>query len=657
MSPLHPDIEALVARLKAADVAYFTTGEVLMDDLAYDNDKATLRQLCPDHPYLKQVGSPVEHTPLQKVEHKIPMGSLDKAMTRDEFFKWVEKTAKALGVPPTELVLNATFKADGGSYSAEYNYGRLVRVLTRGDGKTGEDVTLNGQKFKGLPVKTNIPFHGLVRFEGVLHVDDWATIDPEQLSNPRNVANGLGRRKSAEQAEYITAYGFRLHNIDGTPAGGSTEYDGHQALATLGFVPVPGCVHSNAYSIWEWVEEIGTQRKNLPFWIDGIVVTVNSRGQQVELGEATDCPRWAVAIKFPAETATTVIRSVEITVGHTGAIIPTAKFDTVRLGGTNVASALLCNWDLIEALDVAVGDTVEVYKAGEIIPRILRVTHRPADRKPIPRPTSCPVCGGPVGHKKTVDGEDSAIIYCLSDDCGAKVFGKLARFLQSLDIQGIGDEILAVLVRDWKIKTPGDLYRLIDKGSALWDLPLGAGRVGARALTITKNLEAKKVLTLSELLGSLGIEGLGKRRVAIVQDKLPGEFDTIEDWLGGKLLVRAADAGLPNSAKRIHESIVRSAPVIRDLLEAGVTITAPVAKTPVKVGAKSFCMTGKLSKPREEWAKEIEAKGHVVKDSVAKGLDYLVMADPNSGSSKAQKAAKLGVRCIDEAGLASLLNA
>lgn len=368
--------------------------------------------------------------------------------------------------------------------------------------------------------------------------------------------------------------------------------------------------------VWQWFEEIQAARKALPFWIDGIVVTVSSRDQQLELGESTSFPRWAVAIKFPAEVATTTIRAVEITVGHTGAIIPTARFDTVRLGGTNVESALLCNWDEIERLDVAIGYTVEVYKAGEIIPKVLKVTHRPADRQPLPRPTQCPVCGGPVGHKTTVDGEDSAVLYCLTADCPAKVFGKLARFIQSLDIQGIGDEILSSLVRFWRVKTPGDLYRLIPQVNELHDLILASGsRVGTRAVTICKNLEAKKVLTLSELLGSLGIDALGKRRVALVQSKLPGEFDTLNDWHSGKLVEKAEEVGLPNTAEKIHQAILKHWPVVLDLLEAGVTITAPPPKAPVKAGAKAFCMTGKLSKPREAWAKEIEAAGHVVKDA------------------------------------------
>lgn len=407
---------------------------------------------------------------LDKVAHKIPMGSLDKAMNKAEFDKWVAKTAKALGIPVEKLVLTASLKADGGSYNATYAGTKFKQGITRGDGFIGEDVTHTVRNFQGIP-KTSLIGDGFVRFEGVLTNDDWLEADPDQLSNPRNVANGIGRRKDGSQSELITAIAFRAHNAQGHPLGAS-EYENLSLLKLHGFTPVPHTTGS-AEDVWKFHDVILSDRANIAYWIDGIVVKVDSFAQQSELEDNGPLPKWAVAIKFPEDSVETVIRSIDITVGHTGAIIPTAQFDPVRIGGTDVESALLCNWNVIEALDVAVGDTVRVYKAGAIIPKILRVTHRPENRVIAPRPTKCPVCGGPVDHKTTVKGKQSAMLYCLSDDCPAKVAGKIRRFVKSLDILGLGDEIIAAITRkEFGVKSAADLYRLIARQDDLAALVL-----------------------------------------------------------------------------------------------------------------------------------------------------------------------------------------
>jgi NAD-dependent DNA ligase len=285
------------------------------------------RILAPNHPFLSKVGYDVSSSQLTKVPHKIPMGSLDKAMNREEFFKWVYKTVNALDLAGASfLPLTASLKADGGSCSAGYSRSLLQGVLTRGDGIIGEDVRLNGFKFQCLPhsVAPNAlnRFDGCVRFEGVMLVHDWMSIDPDQLSNPRNKANGLGRRKDAEQADLVTAQAFRIHGSDGKSMG-TCESENMQQLEALGFNTVPW-ITGTADEVWTWIEVINKKRPTLPFWIDGIVVKVDSFERQHELGEATDFPKWAVAVKFEPEVVTTTVLGVDITVGHTGAIIPTA---------------------------------------------------------------------------------------------------------------------------------------------------------------------------------------------------------------------------------------------------------------------------------------------------------------------------------------------
>lgn len=650
-------ISELASRIRAADVAYYNTGEAAMEDAAYDGLKDELRRLSPEHPLLAVVGATPSEM-LAKVRHSIPMGSLDKAMDQSEWLAWIKT------LPPGNFV--ASLKMDGGSVSLEYRDGRLVRAVTRGDGLIGEDITTNALQFKQCPKKDVLlggeRFSGFVRAEIMLLNKDWKIADPDLVSNPRNLGNGIARRKDGEQAELLSVFAFRAFRADGQPVA-ANEGEMFELLTGAGFTVAPWCAGDTA-TIWNFFQTSQATRAALDFWIDGVVVKINDLSVQLALGERDQRPRGQIALKFPAQGVETVLRSVELSVGHTGAIIPTAKFDPVQIGGTTVSSALLCNWDLIRALDIAVGDTIVVYKAGEIIPKVLEVVRRPENRQGIPEPTTCPVCGGPVGRKKSVHGEESVMLYCLNDECPAKLVGKIDRYVRSLNILGIGDEVLEALcthhpvidagfnkLDDPLLKTPADLYLLKNQKERLAALLMGGKtKLGTkRAEKILAEIEAKRDLTIAELIGSLGIDGLGKRRVALIQAAVPGELDGIDDWFKRKLSdpVFAARAGVPNLGPVLDDAVMAKQALVDQFKANGIRFKESAARIGSPNG-KSFCFTGASSVPRKELAAMAAAKGHTVKSDVGQGLDFLVMADPNSGSSKATKARKLGTKCISE---------
>ncbi len=634
-----------------ASWAYYNTGSSIIEDSVFDALMVELRALDPTDARLTRVGAPADDvSALAKRNHAIPMGSQNKCVSREEFLKWTASL-------PVDALFHASYKMDGGSVSFEYTNGVLYRAVTRGDGLVGEDITVNARKFKGLPSTVSLdgkPFTGFVRGEVVMLIDDWKAADPGMSKNPRNLGNGISRRKDASQSELLTVFAFRAHVAGGREIA-ETEVQMAEALRSMGFTTAHW-VAARPAGVWQFFEETQDRRDTLPFWIDGVVVKMDSLRDQVEVGESGGCPRGQIAMKFPAQGKTTVLREVLLSVGHTGAIIPTAKFDTVQIGGSAICSASLANFEQITALDVAVGDTVLITKQGDIIPHVAQVVCRGASRVPIPEPSACPACGGPVLRKTNVSGDESAMLFCASDDCTSRVVGKLNRWLVSLNILGVGDEILNALLTQMGVRDAADLYTLHARETELGNLDVGNGRFGEkRARKLLEEIEAKRALSVDELVGSLGVDGLGKRRVALIISAVPGEMDSIDAWTSGKLIGLADRAGVPNLASKITRDLERKKPLIERLIAAGVTIRISEPKPQVSPTAVSFCMTGALSRPKSYFAELMARKGFAVKDSVSAGLTYLVIADPNSTSSKAQKARALGIKTIGEQELLTML--
>jgi len=645
-------IEELRRLIDRADDAYYTTGNAIFEDAKYDALKAELKTLNPSDARLVSVGSAIKSSILQKTKHTVPMGSLGKCMNEQEWKDWLRNSGLA------SADFHASLKMDGGSFSLEFRDGRLVSAISRGDGLVGEDVTANAINFKNVPTyvtRNGKLFSGFVRGEVVLLNEDWEKVDPTKDSNPRNLAVGIARRKDGSQSEYLSFYAFRAFDATGTIISlGETIVS--QQLESMGFTVAP-YTYGNADYVWKFFTKTQTERSKLDFWIDGVVVKLDAIPTQLSMGESGGCPKGQIAIKFDAEGETSVLRGVTLQVGHTGAICPVANFDPVRIGGTTITNATLCNWENISTLDVAIGDKIAVIKAGDIIPRIMEVVEKGKNRKPIPEPTECPVCGGKVGRRQNTSGEESAVIYCQNDDCPAVITGRIDKYLSSLDIQGVGTNLIESLVKDLGVNDASDLYLLRNQRNQLASLILsGKVRLGEkRADKFLEEIEKRRTITLSEFLGSLGIFGLGKRRVTLIQQALPGELDTLNDWFTDVLVKNAAQAGVKNMAQGIHDELVKNKTYIYKFIKNGLVIGQPQPKAQLKAGAFLICITGALSKPKSVFQKMIEDAGHGYTDTFSKTVTHLVAADPDSGSSKLEKAKKAGTKVIGEADLIKLV--
>jgi DNA ligase (NAD+) len=635
--------------------AYYYSGEPIMSDAEYDALEDELRRLAPDDPVLAIVGAPVPaDSMLTKARHSIPMGSQNKVNSEEEFRAWCAKS----GID----ILHASLKGDGASAAAYYSDGRLVQTISRGDGTVGEDITANALRFKGLPSWVDSEaggFSGAVRFEVILTVEDWAKIDPARSKNPRNAGAGIMGRKNGHQSDCLTIFAF---DLDETRAGRSVEFrtetDKAARLVELGFNVIPHQRCADPDAAVAYFQTIARTRDSLPFWIDGVVLKIDDITKQTELGVTGGRPKGQMAWKFDSVGVETVLEGVVVSGGHTGGLYPTAQLRPVDIGGTTVSNASLANYDEIARLDVAIGDSVWVIKANDIIPKIIRVTQRPPNRRPILIPTECPFCGGEVGRRQTSGGGEGVIVECRNGGCPNKSSGKIRRWIASLDILGIGDAVREAMIEYLALEDAADLYTLRDRATELSQLVVNAEKeltLGEkRTTTILDAIDATRTLTLSQFLGSLGIDHLGKRRVELMIKAADGALDTLDAWRSGRLRnpAFAEKAGMPNIAGAIQNAIDGMSQVIDKLLANGVTVLPPVLDIPAPdtEPLKTVCISGKLpsGKKKADYAEPLRLAGYALVDEVSKGLHYLVLADPGSTSGKAEKARKLGIEVISE---------
>ena len=640
--------------------AYYYSGEPMMDDAEYDALEDELRQHSPDDPVLKIVGAQVPaESMLTKARHSIPMGSQSKVNSESEFRTWCVKNDVGL--------IHASVKGDGASAAAYYSNGRLVQAISRGDGVLGEDITANALRFKGLPVwveSEGRPFNGAVRFEVILTVEDWTRIDPSRSKNPRNAGTGIMGRKNGLQSDYLTIFAFDLdESRDGETYNFETEIEKTVRLAELGFSVMPHTHCSDADEAVQYFKTIAQTRNELPIWIDGVVMKINVIEKQVELGVTGGRPKGQIAWKFDSAGAETLLEGVVVSGGHTGGLFPTAQLRAVEIGGTTVSNASLANYDEITRLDVAIGDSVWVVKANDIIPKIIRVTDRPAHRRAILQPVCCPFCGGEVGRRLNVSGHDGVIIECRNLNCEKKSTGKIRRWIASLDILGIGDVVLEAMIEKLDLADAGDLYTMRDRADELADLSINSDRdlkLGAkRATSILAAIEATRELSLSQFLGSLGLDHLGKRRVELMITASEGGLGELTAWRSGLLRDAsfAASVGVPSIGAEIQDGIDSMSQVIDKLLDAGVFISSASGQGSSVQPELTVCISGKLHSGRKksDYQEPLLAIGYALVDEVSKGLNYLVLADADSGSSKAEKARKLGVQVISEAQLIEMV--
>jgi DNA ligase (NAD+) len=632
---------------KAAQSYYSGNNESGITDEEYDALLAELRQSAPDDERLTRVGQPYDPKEMRtKVKHNLLMGSLDNTEGGiDGYRDWYGDFAGS--------VVSASLKIDGSSIRLKYEDGVLVEAATRGNGEVGEVVTANIAKFINVP--TNIPFHDDldIRGEAILYLKEYkeiiereiglpfSEIPENQRSNPRNIGNGIICRDDGTDSEKMRFIAFDI--IPSSPD--SISQSGKlKILSELGFDVVEHTLCHSEDDLLEFYNSTLSRRDSLPFEIDGIVVILDSIEQQKRLVTDTKSilrPKYARAIKFPHRSNTTILKDVLLTVGHTGAIIPTAVLEEVRVGGVNVTHALLNNWDEIERLGVAVGDEVEVALAGDIIPKIIGVVNEGLARTSIPEPENCPSCGS-AASRRSLGNRKSAMTYCTNPTCYKMMIQKIDHWIGSskkgVGILGIGSTILRALWDDGVVRDPADLYTITVDG--IKDIETkGGGRIGeSRASEIVNNINSKRTLPLHIFLGSLGIELLGRRRVQLLQKAAGGRLDTIDQWLDDDNLSSLDIEGFGDIIKAsVRDGIDNNRGLINKLFKVGVTVESEkMTQSSGSMSGVSFCFTG-----TRECISEVTALGATIVNSVAKSKpspDYLVQKDPTSTSNKTRNA-------------------
>lgn len=651
-------VKELVEELRAAREAYYNTNKPIMSDAAYDDKERLLRSLDPDNSFFQTVGTPPPRAShLQKVKHTIPMGSLSNC-TRDgdkanpSFDEWHEKTGRG------EVCV--MHKLDGSSIELIYEKGKLVQAITRGDGITGEDVTQNARRFKGVPQETNNKlFTGSVRGEAMLFLDSFGKYFQDQ-ANPRNAANGTVRRSDGDRAHRITFVPFDCLVEQGAGLPITTHNQRLSFMETLGFDPVWRLVfdQGDTAKVLEVHEREANTRDSLPYEIDGLVVRLNKDADFDMLGERDNRPKGAVAFKFKASEATTELLDVKVSIGHTGAIIPTADLAPVEIGGVTVRSALLNNYEEIERLRIAIGDEVRVIRTGDVIPKIIGVAQEGEQREPIQVPTVCIACGSQLV-------KDGAHLFCRNEDCEGKLYRLLKSWVDKRNILHIGDELLTTLYESYGVREPADLYGLTE--DVLAAIPRGAGVVGGNAKRIMVELNKSRTAPLNEFVGSLGIKFLGRRQAEIM---IKQGVDSLRKFV----LIKADELteleGFSESkATQVVEGIKKAYPRITKLLKAGVKVTEPELVEEVApsgdgpLAGMCFVFTGAIEKvggdgkrfTRKMMWDVVRESGGSHEEKVKEGVTHLVQADPTKESVKTKKARKLGMKIISEADFWSLV--
>ncbi|WP_028115566.1 NAD-dependent DNA ligase LigA [Ferrimonas senticii] len=664
-------IDALCQQLTEYNYQYYVLDNPTIPDAEYDRLLRELQQLEQQHPQLLRADSPTQRVgglPLAQftqVTHLRPMLSLDNAMNEAEFSAFHQRLVDRLG--SSEVAYCAEPKLDGIAVSLLYRDGVLERAATRGDGTTGEDITHNVKTIGAVPLRLHgddYPELLEVRGEAFMPKAGFAAMNQKAHAagektfvNPRNAAAGslrqLDSRITASRPLAFYAYGV------GEVAGARTPMaDGHyqqlQQLKGWG-LPLSSLVQlvDGEQGALEFFRQTGAERDQLAYEIDGVVIKANRIDQQQQLGFVARAPRWAIACKFPAQEELTTLRDVEFQVGRTGAVTPVARLEPVFVGGVTVSNATLHNADEIARLGVMIGDTVIIRRAGDVIPQIVSVVleRRPADAKAIEIPTACPVC-----QSKVERFEGEAVSRCSGGlFCEAQRKEAIKHFAsrKALDVDGLGDKLVELLVDRELVQTPADLFKL--SASTLTMLP----RMGIKsAEKLVKALDAARETSLPRFLYSLGIREVGEATAA----NLARHFKQLDAIAAAEVdtLVEVDDVG-DVVAKHIyyffrqpHNQEVIAALTATDGANIHWPEIAEVAADSQPLQGQTWVLTGTLNQMgRTEAKAALEALGAKVSGSVSKNTHTLVAGE--KAGSKLTKASELGVAVLDEQGLLDLL--
>ncbi len=660
------DYQALAREILDHDRRYYGDNNPTIADVEYDRLYARLRTMEAEHPEWLVPWSPTQrvgHAPLSafpKVTRELPMLSLDNTYDEAELTAFHQRVVRGLsGVEPAYVVEP---KIDGISIELSYQGGEFVKGATRGDGLVGEDVTNNLRTIRALPLRLGASLNVLVRGEVYMERAAFEKLNAERVKsgeepwkNPRNSTGGslklLDPREASKRPMKLLTY--EVVGADASLAATRrTHFELLSWMTELG-LPVSKDITrvTTLKALLEVVDSWAQRRMQLPFAVDGVVIKVDSIAERRELGATARAPRWAIAYKFPAEQATTRLAEVEWNVGRTGAITPLGHFDPVELGGTTVKAASFFNANQIRRLDVAVNDRVLIEKAGEIIPYVITVVERAANRVPIEEPTLCPSCQTPLMRE-----EGQVALRCPNTfGCPVQRARSIEFFCKrdAMNMENLGPSLVWQLVDSGLVKDVADLYDLT------LDQLVELERMGKKSAEHVLNSiqQSKEKATLSRLLVGLGIPGIGEvwaEKVAERYQSLTALMAASPDEItAGLLEVHGfGDERAGDVARFFGEP--RNRVVLEKLMARGVSPLQPRVLRSGPMASVRVCVTGTLSRPRGEIQADIEAAGGELDKSVKKGTNFLV-AGADVGATKLKDAQKKGTRVIDEAQLEKLL--
>jgi DNA ligase (NAD+) len=620
-------IVELEGLIQQARHEYYNLTPNVSDEL-YDAWVDELAELQANNPAVTAIGAPPDSAWL-KVSHGIPMGSLDKVQSLEAIGDWIGTRARKNLPTPEQLLV--TEKLDGISIHMRYDKGKFVQALTRGDGVTGEDITRNVARMKGCVATVKGKFTGSIRGEIVLHKEDLAKHFPDN-SSTRNTAAGTAKRYDGAGCQHLSIYCYRI--ADGYDV--KTEAEQFEKLAEWGFLIPNWYVTAMAPGIKTphdlWMDYQQHKRETLAYDIDGLVVSINDMAHQISLGEHDGRPHGSVAFKFAPMARETTIKEIVWQVGGLGRITPVAVFDPVHLVGAVVTQASLYNQTYIHTLGIGLGAKVLVARANDVIPRVVSVT--------VPgitvaaAPEYCPSCG-------SLTLRDGEYVICPNKlECKAQIIGRLKLWVGEQGILEWGETLLEKVVQEAEVRDVADLYSLSQETLAKLD------RMGDRSAKVAwEALHAKEDLALENIIGGLAIPNVGTTTVRMVMDAGWETWDKMQ-MATQHDFERVPGIG-PAKAEALSRWIIREGipTTMPRLVTSGVRIKERVKGN---LTGKSFCFTGSMKHKRGELEAVVANNGGTVKSSVSKGLTFLVIADPNSGSSKAKAARKNGTTCISE---------
>ena len=648
------EVRQLRAQLDQWAKAYYEQDAPVVEDHVYDEKYARLLELEAAYPELKSADSITQrvggevNSDLPKVEHPVPMLSMGDVFSKEELAEFDQRVQKAIGHP---VAYNVELKIDGLSLSLEYEEGRLKRASTRGNGQVGEDVTKNVKYIKDVPQKLPKAITTEVRGECYMSKEAFAKLNQERdeagesiFANPRNAAAGSLRQLDPKVTKKRQLSTF-IYTWINPPAGIDSQHQAIGAMAKLGFhTNENGRRLENLADVYDYIDEFTKKRDSLPYVIDGIVLKVDDLALQADLGNTVKVPRWEIAYKFPPEEEETVVREIEWTVGRTGVVTPTAVMDPVQLAGTTVARASLHNPDLLAKLDIRLGDTVKLHKAGDIIPEISEVvlSKRPEDSVPYEVPTKCPSCGEDLVH---LDKE--VALRCINPSCPAQVEEGITHFAsrQAMNIAGLGPKIVKQLIAKDLVHNVADLYYLTADDLSQLD------HFKAKSINnLLAAIDQSRKNSVELVLFGLGIDNVGGKAAQLIARK----FKNMSKIASASVQELTA---IDTIGMTIAESLTayfqqeEAKKLLARLEEAGVNMDylgedGEAADNFFK--GKTVVLTGKLAHySRAEFTKKLQALGAKVTGSVSKKTDCLVYGE--DAGSKLAKAEALDIPRLTEA--------